>query len=91
MSATTDQGLFAAYILLAYHVGLRLAWFPGCNHQDSNALDSTMAACGLDHLDAKVRFLARFNYGPIQKSLSASGHWFGVQKHAAEALDSCHM
>ena len=86
LTLTTDQGLFPSYLHLAFTVGLRVCWFPGTDHQESRVLDSTMVACGLGHLDAKVLFLARFNYGPVQKSLSAGGRWFGVQKYATEVM-----
>ena len=49
-------------------------------------MDSVMAASGLEHLDAKVLFTVQFNDKPKQKSMSASGRVFGVQKKSTEAM-----
>ena len=49
-------------------------------------MDSVMAASGLEHLDAKVLFMAQLNWKPKQKSMSASGRFFGVQRKATAAL-----
>jgi hypothetical protein len=73
--------MFASHVWLAYHVGLRMVWFPDINHQEANIDSGMMAASGLEQVDAKVLFLSRFNHGPWR-----GGRWLGVQREAAQAL-----
>ena len=83
ITATTDQGsnMFAAHVILAYHEGIRLVWFPGCCHQESNTDTGMMTASGFKHLGEKAIWLAKFNHGPYK-----GGRWLGMQKMAAEAF-----
>lgn len=73
--------MFAAHVVLAFHYGFNLVWFPGPAHQESNIDCGMMTASGLSHLLEKVNFLAKFNHGPYK-----GGRWLGVQKMAAEAF-----
>ena len=83
LSFTSDQDstLFATHVILCYSESMRMVWFPGCCHQESNTASGTMTASGLGHLAEKVNFLAKFNHGPYR-----GGRWLGVQKMAAEAF-----
>ena len=73
--------MFACHVVLAYHYGFNLVWFPGPAHQESNTDKGMMVASGLGHLLEKVNFLAKFNHGPFK-----GGRWLGVQKMAAPAF-----
>ena len=83
LSCTSDQDstLFAAHILLTYHGGFRMVWFPGVCHQESNITSSMMDASGFGHLAEKVNFLTKLNHNPYR-----GGKWLGVQRMAAEAF-----
>ena len=83
LALTTDQdsAMFGAHCLLAYNEGLRVCWFPDCNHQESNADAAVLAASGFSNLEAKITFLARFNHGPY-----SGGRWLGQQREACEVL-----
>ena len=80
LSFTADQGPenFAMYVHLAFHVGLRVVYFPDLNHIESNLDDGLFTALGLGHMDAKSRFLGRLHRGP-QKS---PGHWHAQIQNA---------
>lgn len=83
VTACTDQDstIFTAHVHLAYACNVRLWWFPGPAHLESNVDTGMMTACGLDHLAEKVSFLAKFNHGPFK-----GGRWLGVQRMAVEAF-----
>jgi len=75
---TTDQGLFRAYVHLAYTERLRVAWFPDMNHMDANLDKTLLEALNLSHCTEKVQFLSRLNRGPNK----AAGRWFGQIRRA---------
>ena len=66
------------YVHLAFHVGLRIVYFPDLNHVESNLDDGLFTALGLGHMDAKSRFLGRLHRSP-QKS---PGHWHAQIQNA---------
>jgi hypothetical protein len=82
---TSDQGVFAAYIFLAVSAGLRIAFFPDANHQESNIDASLLPAINLGHLDDKMLFLARLKHGPNREA----GHWHSQLREGFEALCRC--
>ena len=83
LACVTDQesSLFAGQLNLACYESVRLVWFPGCCHLDSNTDKGAMEASGFGHLAEKVNFLAKLNHGPFK-----GGRWLGVQKMAAKAF-----
>jgi len=83
LALTRDQGsyLFASYMHLANHVGLRLVWFPDSNHCESNTEKGILAACGMAQVSEKSQWLSRLNNGLVR----GRGQWFMEMKHAHQA------